>query len=207
MNLDPLRPILSLILFLTFSATSILLLSIKISCSSSTIDERIQAFLGIKSFLAVYSWLIISSSWLLTAALFTRVVPRRLRMRSRKYFYIISNCSVIYGIIGGINSALLSLSEGRIIACEGSGWRDLLLAFSRETLSYFASFPNILVPTLSLLSLIWFSVILFKVHRVTLGLSTLESLRYSLAFTLTFVLLSAALMISASLITLSLLSP
>ncbi|MEM0191655.1 MAG: hypothetical protein QXJ48_00720, partial [Candidatus Korarchaeum sp.] len=132
MDLDPLSSLISLFLFLTFNATSLILLDLKISCSSEVVDERIRAFLEVKNLLAIYSWLIIASSWILTVALFTRVVPVKLNMRPRKYFYVTSNCSIIYAIIGGLNTFILIVSQGRIISCEGSGWKDLLLKLFQE---------------------------------------------------------------------------
>lgn len=207
MNLDPLTSILSLFLFMTFNATSLALLNLKVSCSIGVVDEGIQAFLHVKNLLAVYSWLIIAFSWTLTVALFTRVVPARLKMRSRKYFYMASSCSMVYAIVGGLNTIILSLSQGRIISCEGFGWREILLRFSLEVLDYLLSFPIVLVPILSLLSNAWFTLLLFKVHRISLGMGRIGSIRYSLGFTLTFTLISGALIISASLITLSLPSP
>ncbi|MEM1984309.1 MAG: hypothetical protein QXW76_03545 [Candidatus Korarchaeum sp.] len=205
MDLDPLSSLISLFLFLTFNATSLILLDLKISCSSEVVDERIRAFLEVKNLLAIYSWLIIASSWILTVALFTRVVPVKLNMRPRKYFYVTSNCSIIYAIIGGLNTFILIVSQGRIISCEGSGWKDLLLKLFQEIIGYFLSSPTILVPILSLLSTIWFTLILFKVHHISLGMSKLESLYYSLGFTFTFILMSAMLILSV--VTLSLLSP
>ncbi|MEM2811137.1 MAG: hypothetical protein QW187_04835 [Candidatus Korarchaeum sp.] len=205
MDLDPLSSLISLFLFLTFNATSLILLDLKISCSSEVVDERIRAFLEVKNLLAIYSWLIIASSWILTVALFTRVVPVKLNMRPRKYFYVTSNCSIIYAIIGGLNTFILIVSQGRIISCEGSGWKDLLLKLFQEIIGYFLSSPTILVPILSLLSTIWFTLILFKVHHISLGMSKLESLYYSLGFTFTFILMSAMLILSVA--TLSLLSP
>lgn len=204
MDLDPLSSIISLFLFLTFNATSLALLDLKVSCFSGALDERVQAFLEMKNLLAVYSWFIIALSWILTVALFTRVVPVKLNMRARKYFYLTSSCSAIYAIIGGINTIILFFSEGRIIACEGSGWKELLLRFLGEIPYFFLPFPNVLVPILSLLSILWFTVILFKVHRITLGMSRLESLRYSLGFTLTFILTSSMLIFLASFVILSL---
>ncbi|MEM2218870.1 MAG: hypothetical protein QXO55_01945 [Candidatus Korarchaeum sp.] len=205
MDLDPLSSLISLFLFLTFNATSLILLDLKISCSSEVVDERIRAFLEVKNLLAIYSWLIIASSWILTVALFTRVVPVKLNMRPRKYFYVTSNCSIIYAIIGGLNTFILIVSQGRIISCEGSGWKDLLLKLFQEIIGYFLSSPTILVPILSLLSTIWFTLILFRVHHISLGMSKLESLYYSLGFTFTFILMSAMLILSVA--TLSLLSP
>lgn len=205
MDLDPLSSLISLFLFLTFNATSLILLDLKISCSSEVVDERIRAFLEVKNLLAIYSWLIIASSWILTVALFTRVVPVKLNMRPRKYFYVTSNCSIIYAIIGGLNTFILIVSQGRIISCEGSGWKDLLLKLFQEIIGYFLSSPTILVPILSLFSTIWFTLILFKVHHISLGMSKLESLYYSLGFTFTFILMSAMLILSVA--TLSLLSP
>ncbi|MEM0016854.1 MAG: hypothetical protein QXH90_00185 [Candidatus Korarchaeum sp.] len=205
MDLDPLSSLISLFLFLTFNATSLILLDLKISCSSEVVDERIRAFLEVKNLLAIYSWLIIASSWILTVALFTRVVPVKLNMRPRKYFYVTSNCSIIYAIIGGLNTFILIVSQGRIISCEGSGWKDLLLKLFQEIIGYFLSSPTILVPILSLFSTIWFTLILFRVHHISLGMSKLESLYYSLGFTFTFILMSAMLILSVA--TLSLLSP
>ncbi|MEM0036586.1 MAG: hypothetical protein QXU23_00345 [Candidatus Korarchaeum sp.] len=205
MDLDPLSSLISLFLFLTFNATSLILLDLKISCSSEVVDERIRAFLEVKNLLAIYSWLIIASSWILTVALFTRVVPVKLNMRPRKYFYVTSNCSIIYAIIGGLNTLILIVSQGRIISCEGSGWKDLLLKLFQEIIGYFLSSPTILVPILSLFSTIWFTLILFRVHHISLGMSKLESLYYSLGFTFTFILMSAMLILSVA--TLSLLSP
>ncbi len=200
MNLDPLISIISLFLFLTFNATSLGLLNLKLSCSTGALDDRVRAFLEIKNLLAIYSWFIISLSWILTVALFTRIVPVKLKMRARKYFYMISSCSLIYAIIGGINTIILLLSQGRIIPCEGSGWRELLLTFFREILYHFLSFPNVLIPILSLLSVLWFTIILFRVHHVTLGMSKLESLYCSLGFTSAFILMSTVLILSTSLI-------
>ncbi|MCS7102644.1 MAG: hypothetical protein NZ992_02030 [Candidatus Korarchaeum sp.] len=206
MDLDPLSSLISLFLFLTFNATSIVLLDLKISCSSGVLDERIQAFLEIKNLLAVYSWLIITLSWVLTVAIFTRIVPIKLKMRARKYFYITSSCSIVYVITGGLNTLILIFSQGRIISCEISGWKDLLPKFLQETLSYLLSFPSVLVPALSLLSIIWFTLVLFKVHQISLGMSKLESFYYSLGFTSAFILISTTLILFASLVTLSLLS-
>ncbi|MEM4581730.1 MAG: hypothetical protein QW092_05140 [Candidatus Korarchaeum sp.] len=205
MDLDPLSSLISLFLFLTFNATSLILLDLKISCSSEVVDERIRAFLEVKNLLAIYSWLIIASSWILTVALFTRVVPVKLNMRPRKYFYVTSNCSIIYAIIGGLNTFILIVSQGRIISCEGSGWKDLLLKLFQEIIGYFLSSPTILVPIITMISTIWLTLILFKVHHISLGMSKLESLYYSLGFTFTFILMSAMLILSV--VTLSLLSP
>ncbi len=204
MNLDPIYSMISLFLFFTFNATSLLLLQLKISCSSAFLDERVRAFLEVKSSLFLYSWALIALSWLLTVALFSRYVPKELNMRRRKYFYLISNCSIIYAIMGGLNTIILAILPGRIISCEGTGWRDLLSRFSVEMMDYLFSFPNSMFPILSLISIIWFSWILFRIHRISFGMSRYKSLLYSAGFTLIFILISA-LLISALAVTLLLL--
>jgi len=204
MNLDPIYSLISLLLFFTFNATSLLLLQLKISCSSVVLDDRVRAFLEVKGSLFIYSWALISLSWFLTVALFSRYVPKELNMRRRKYFYLISNCSIIYAIVGGLNTIILAILPGRIISCEGTEWRDLLSRFSVEMMDYLFSFPNSVFPILSLISIIWFSWILFRVHRISFGMNLYKSFLYSIGFTIIFISLSA-LLISASAITLLLL--
>jgi hypothetical protein len=204
MNLDPIYSIISLLLFFTFNATSLLLLQLKISCSSVFLDDRVRAFLEVKGSLFLYSWALIALSWFFTVALFSRYVPKELNMRRRKYFYLISNCSIIYAIVGGINTIILAILPGRIISCEGTGWKDLISKFSAEMIDYLFSFPNFIFPILSLISIIWFSWILYRIHRISFGMNSYKSLLYSAGFTLIFILLSA-LLISASAIILLLL--
>lgn len=204
MSLEPLYSILSLILFLAFNATSIMMLGLKVTCSSELVNSSVRGFLEIKSYLSLYSWLIIFLSWLLSSIIFLRLAPSKLSMRKRKYFYVLSSCSSVYAISGGINTFLLAVLPGRIVSCEGGNWRDLLLMFFSETLDHFSAFPNILVPAIAIASVTWFTYLLFRIHRISFGLSISDSLFFSLGFTFVFLFLSIILIGLASLIILSL---
>ena len=200
MNLDPIYSMISLLLFFIFNATSLLLLQLKISCSSAILDDRVRAFLDAKGFLFLNSWVFIALSWFLTVALFSRYVPRELNMRRRKYFYLISNCSIIYAIVGGLNTIILMILPGRIISCEGAGWKELLSRFSGEMIDYLFSFPNSIPTILSLLSIIWFSWILFRIHRISFGMNRYKSFLYSVGFTLVFISISTLFIVSSTII-------
>lgn len=204
MSPEPMYSILSLLLFLVFNAASIVMLELKITCSTELISDKVRAFLEIKSSLSLYSWLIISLSWLFSCLLFINVVPARLSMRRRKYFYILGGCSVVYALSGGINTLLLLILPGRIISCEGIYWKDLLLKFLGETLNHFSTFPNSLVPLISAISIFWFTFLFYRIHRVSFGLSKRDSLLYSVGFTLIFFLSSSVLIGLASALILSL---
>ncbi len=177
----------SFLLFLVVDALALSALGVRIACSSSTMTERVAMFIHVKHLLLLYMWVITAVSWGISSVVSGISVARRAKMRLRKYHYLMALCSLPLTIVGILNTLVLMISPGRVIPCEGSTWRGLLVTVFSEIFSYLLSFPPVISLILALASLSWFTYLSYRVHAVTIGLSREDALKYSLRFTLTFV--------------------
>ncbi|MDK2372737.1 MAG: hypothetical protein QI197_05105 [Candidatus Korarchaeota archaeon] len=187
LNASLLPATVSLLLFLIVDALALSTLGVRIACSSSVMTERVAMFIHVKQLLLLYMWVITAVSWGISSVVSGISVARRARMRLRKYHYLMALCSLPLTIVGVLNTLVLMISPGRVISCEGSTWRGLLLTVFSEIFSYLVSFPPIISLILALASLGWFTYLSYRVHAVTIGLDREDALKYSLKFTSTFV--------------------
>ncbi len=187
LNASLLPATVSLLLFLIVDALTLSTLGVRITCSSSVMTERVAMFIHVKQLLLLYMWVITAVSWGISSVVSGISVARRARMRLRKYHYLMALCSLPLTIVGVLNTLVLMISPGRVISCEGSTWRGLLLTVFSEIFSYLVSFPPIISLVLALASLGWFTYLSYRVHAVTIGLDREDALKYSLKFTSTFV--------------------
>ncbi len=187
LNASFLPAALSLLLFLSTDATALSVLGMKIACSSNAMTERVAMFIHVKQMLLLYMWAITAISWGISSGISGISVARRVRMRLRKYHYLMSLCSLPMAIAGALNTVVLLASPGRVISCEGATWRVLLLTALSEIFSYLLSFPPVMALILAILSLGWFTYLSYRVHAITMGLSREEAVKYSLKFTAVFV--------------------
>ncbi len=187
LNASLLPATISLLLFLVVNALALSTLGVRIACSSSVMTERVAMFIHVKQLLLLYMWIITAVSWGISSVVTGISVARRARMRLRKYHYLMALCSLPLTIVGVLNTLVLMISPGRVISCEGSTWRSLLLTVFSEIFSYLVSFPPIISLVLALASLGWFTYLSYRVHAVTIGLERENALKYSLKFTSAFV--------------------
>jgi len=178
---------LALGIFLLFHASSLSLLGTRLFCSSSTVSERVILFIEVKQSLLLYMWLITAVSWAISSTAVGILVIRKVSMRLRKFHYRMGMCSLTLALPSALTAMVLGLSPGRVIDCEGSSWKELLIRVFSEIMSYLASFPPVISVLVTLGSLVWFTYLAFRIYRVTLGLPRREALRYSLGFTGIFV--------------------
>ena len=197
----------SFLLFLIVDALALSALGVRIACSSSTMTERVAMFIHVKQLLLLYMWVITAVSWGISSVVSGISVARRARMRLRKYHYLMALCSLPLTIVGILNTLMLMISPGRVIPCEGSTWRDLLVTVFSEIFSYLLSFPPVISLILALASLSWFTYLSYRMHAVTIGLSREDALKYSLRFTLTFIgsIITISILVSVLIVLLQLL--
>ncbi len=187
LNASLLPAAISLLLFLVVDALALSALGVRIACSSSAMTDRVVMFIHVKQLLLLYMWIITAVSWGISSIISGISVAKRAKMRLRKYHYLMALCSLPLTVVGALNTLVLTISPGRVISCEGSTWRGLLMTAFSEIFSYLLSFPPIISLILALGSLGWFTYLSYRVHAVTIGLSREDALKYSLMFTLTFV--------------------
>jgi len=187
LNASMLPAAISLLLFLVVDALALSVLGVRIACSSSIMTERVAMFIHVKQLLLLYMWVITAVSWGISSAFSGISVARKAKMRLRKYHYLTALCSLPLTIVGIMNTLVLMISPGRVIPCEGSTWRVLLMTVFSEIFTYLLSFPPIISFISALVSLGWFTYLSYRVHTVTIGLRRDDALKYSLRFTLTFV--------------------
>ncbi len=174
-------------LFLAFHALSLSILEIRLTCSSTVISERILLFIEAKQLLLLYMWLITALSWLISSTIIGIKVSRKSNMKLRKHSYLAGICSIPFAIAGIMNTFILAISPGRILSCEGGSWRSLLFRTLSEIVSYLLSFPPIISTFVTIFSLFWFTYLIYRIYRITLGLPRGNSLNYSISLTSLFV--------------------
>ncbi len=187
LNIHVAYSIVAVFLFLAFHALSLSVLEIRLACSSTIISERVLLFIKAKQLLLLYMWLITAFSWLISSTIIGIKVSRKSNMKLRKHGYLAGICSIPFAIAGIVNTFILMISPGRILNCEGESWKSLLIRAFSEIISYLFSFPPIISTFVTIFSLFWFTYLIYRVYRITLGLSREDSLNYSISFTSLFV--------------------
>ncbi len=203
LNIHVAHSLIAVSLFLAFHALSLSVLEIRLACSSTVVTERVILFIKAKQTLLLFMWLITAFSWLISSTIVGIKVTKRSNMKLRKHTYLAGICSLPFAIAGAINTFVLTVSPGRILNCEGRSWKSLIFRTFSEMVSYLISFPQVISTLITVISLLWFTYLIYRVYRITLGLSRGDSLNYSLGFTFLFVgLIIIASLISALLIVL-----
>ncbi len=187
LNVHVVYSILAVSLFLAFHALSLSVLEIRLACSSTVISERILLFIKAKQLLLLYMWLITAFSWFISSTIIGIKVARKSNMKLRKHSYLAGICSIPFAIAGIVNTFILTVSPGRILNCGGESWKSLLFRTFSEIISYLLSFPPVISTFVTIFSLFWFTYLVYRVYRITLGLPRKDSLNYSISFTSLFV--------------------